>query len=235
MPIIKKTGNNVTKTFTDSENTTPNIHGIISGETVLDKITLDDTTGSNDVIIKNNNGIVAIDDKDIVDVSSTQTLTNKTLTTPTIDDQTNMQHTHEDASSGGILPITEFSSDSTGSITMTSNVEITEIDLGTVTAGDIIHVEYMFRDIEKSTGGMIYTSLLKKSGTATIKFGQNLTEVGQSMYAIAIAELSITSAITMRITGSGTLVIKLTGDSQDGDALCEDGEGQLYARFIKKN
>ena len=40
MPLIKKTGNNVTKTFTDSENTTPNINGIISGETPAHAIAL---------------------------------------------------------------------------------------------------------------------------------------------------------------------------------------------------
>lgn len=60
MPLIKKTGNNVTKTFTDSENTTPNINGIISGETALEKVTFEDSTGSEDIFIQNNNGTLII-------------------------------------------------------------------------------------------------------------------------------------------------------------------------------
>lgn len=37
-------------------------------------------------------------------MTATQTLTNKTLTTPTIGDLTNAQHTHNNAVNGGILP-----------------------------------------------------------------------------------------------------------------------------------
>ena len=40
----------------------------------------------------------------VVGTSDSQTLTNKTLTTPTIGDLTNAQHTHNNAVNGGILP-----------------------------------------------------------------------------------------------------------------------------------
>ena len=55
------------------------VQDIITGHQALEKITLNDTTGSTDVVIQNNNGVVAIDGRDIVDVSSSQTLTNKNI------------------------------------------------------------------------------------------------------------------------------------------------------------
>ena len=42
---------------------------------------------------------------DYVGVDDTQTLTNKTLTTPTIGDFTNATHNHEDDSGGGLLDV----------------------------------------------------------------------------------------------------------------------------------
>jgi len=46
----------------------------------------------------------ALESKENVLLTATQTLTNKTLTTPTIGDLTNAQHTHNNAVNGGILP-----------------------------------------------------------------------------------------------------------------------------------
>ena len=43
---------------------------------------------------------------DIVGTTDTQTLTNKTLTTPTIGDMTNANHDHDDAAGGGLVNLT---------------------------------------------------------------------------------------------------------------------------------
>ena len=46
----------------------------------------------------------------VVGTSDSQTLTNKTLTTPTIGDFTNAQHAHTDAASGGTIAHTSLTS-----------------------------------------------------------------------------------------------------------------------------
>jgi len=56
-------------------------------------------------IINDTRGRVnTLESKENVLLTATQTLTNKTLTTPNIADLTNAQHTHNNAANGGILP-----------------------------------------------------------------------------------------------------------------------------------
>jgi hypothetical protein len=55
------------------------------------------------LLVAKGSGVVKADGVEVVTLTGTQTLTNKTLTTPTVASLTNMQHTHADAAGGGQL------------------------------------------------------------------------------------------------------------------------------------
>jgi hypothetical protein len=57
-------------------------------------------------VTDNGSGVVTVDfsaDSDVVTLTGTQTLTNKTLTTPTIGDFSNAEHNHSDSTEGGTI------------------------------------------------------------------------------------------------------------------------------------
>lgn len=70
---------------------------------------------------------------DIVGTTDSQTLTNKTLTTPTIGDMTNATHDHEDAAGGGTLDAAAI-----GSGTLAHERGGLEFDASAVAIGDIV-------------------------------------------------------------------------------------------------
>ena len=82
-------------------------------------------------IVPKGAGIVSIDSDEIVTLAATQTLTNKTLTTPTIGDFTNATHDHSDAANGGTIAITDL----TGTLAATAG----GTGLTTYATGDILY------------------------------------------------------------------------------------------------
>jgi hypothetical protein len=123
--------------------------------------------------------------------------------------------------------------DNSGIVTVTSGgVQIATLDLGTVTSGDVFHVEAQLFYTKGGTGGTGNYYINQDSGTATIAFPAS---------AIADGRNDIASAAYNRhfggmcfVTGSGTLVMQLYGTSGGSDSTIASGAGDIAATFIKK-
>ena len=77
---------------------------------------------------------VELPDGDIVGTTDSQTLTNKTLTTPTVADLTNMTHDHKSAAKGGdypwadmILAATQADASAISAVTLTAGADTVDI------------------------------------------------------------------------------------------------------------
>ena len=87
------------------EDTGPDYVAVRNGPGAARVVAAGTTTDVNLQLEGKNSGIVTADndgtDREVATISGTQTLTNKTLTTPTIASFTNATHDHEDAAGGG--------------------------------------------------------------------------------------------------------------------------------------
>lgn len=132
---------------------------------------------------------------------------------------------------------TESSAKNAGVVTLTTGAgaDIVTLDLGTVTAGQRWAVAAQISDgLKGGTAGATRLHLLKSSGTATVVFLKDLTELQQSSYhAAADATVRLSVNGIMQVTVAGTLVIKAVGASAGSDTTLAAGEGQIYAMRMK--
>jgi hypothetical protein len=123
--------------------------------------------------------------------------------------------------------------DNAGLVTVTTGgIQVTPLDLGTVTSGDVFYIETKLNYTKGGTSGSSNYLINKASGTATIAFP-----------ATAIADTQDDTAATSYnkqlggicfVTGSGTLVMQVYGYSHASDSSVFAGDCDLAATFIKK-
>lgn len=139
----------------------------------------------------------------------------------------------------GAPDFTELSAKSSGAKTLLAGqiTELLELDIGTVTAGDRIQVTGQARTMIKgATAGITGISLAQKSGTATTVFmhDDNSLDIQDSNVPISgSAGLQVNG--TIKVTGSGTLVLILSATSAGSNSSMGDGLAQIYAYFIRKS
>jgi hypothetical protein len=114
--------------------------------------------------------------------------------------------------------------------------QIATIDVGTVSAGDRIFAEgflWVLRVPDMGSGEM-QLIIQKLSGTATIETYHDKDFLVQARWT-PLAELSyLTVAGVLRVTGGGTLVLRLLGVSKVGDSQVGAGDGQFSVFFLRK-
>jgi hypothetical protein len=129
----------------------------------------------------------------------------------------------------------EYTAENAGLVTIpAATISIATLDLGTVRSGDIINVEYGVTGIKGVTEGSCGVLLQKSSGTATIQMFKDKTSHWNRMAVFANDGWNIIGSIEVTITAPGTLVMDITGDSNGSDSSCAAGDGQIRARFIRK-
>ena len=108
--------------------------------------------------------------------------------------------------------------------------------MGTVAAGDRIHMEGHIETANKgATGGLTTYSMEKDSGTATITSSTGLVQIQDASVTDASSQESRALSGTFKVTGSGTLVMTFAGVSAGSDTTLAIGEGNAYVRFIRKS
>lgn len=130
----------------------------------------------------------------------------------------------------------EFSAENAAPVTLLSTqTEIISINVGSVKDGDRLIVTSGYDFARPATMGIMAIDLSQKSGTATIAFDNDRTQVGQVVPAWpASAAGSMRLSAVLKVTGDGTLEIKLQGSSSVGDSTLGTGDGQIYAMFLRK-
>ena len=131
----------------------------------------------------------------------------------------------------------ETSASNGGSVNLNNgtDTEIVTLDLGSVTAGDRIYVAASTLFSGGNAAGANASSIAKSSGTATIQtFVANSTIVQNAYWTASIANVYLNQSGIIKVTGSGTLVLKLLFLTQGTGGIVGIGNGQIYAFFLKK-
>lgn len=135
---------------------------------------------------------------------------------------------------GGLAMTGETSSENAVPVTIIVSTEITTINFGAVTSGDRIYVSSWVAATKGGTSGLTSISIDKKSGTATISTYHDQSGLySQRTHPASAAEYFTTHGV-LKITGSGTLEISLSGTSAGSNSTVATGNGDLYAFFLKK-
>lgn len=133
------------------------------------------------------------------------------------------------------LAITGEASAESGAVTVASTAtEIVELNLGTVTSGDRIFAQAIVTLTKGGTGGSTSVYIEKKSGDATIATYHDESVLIHIKDVLANAGATFMPSGVIKVTGSGTLVIRLSGQSALSDSSVGSGAGDIYAFFLKK-
>lgn len=131
----------------------------------------------------------------------------------------------------------EASAENAGLITTTAaGVEVVALNLNNVTAGDRIYVFMIIAHDKGTTGGHNIFYLLQKSGTATAQIGNDwpLTAMATFYQSASTSGAPFSCNTIVKVTGTGTLELKLSILSSGSDGTINAGNGQIYAFFLKK-
>ena len=146
--------------------------------------------------------------------------------------------TDTDKMDAGIVPLarmqrTEVSGENASTVTLVASPTvntIVDIDLGTVNSGDRILVNACADLVKASTAGIVLLEILQASGTATIQANHNKPSIADTYWLEngATYDRKLLSGI-IKVTGTGTLVLRLRGYSEGSNADVNSGGGELHA------
>lgn len=135
------------------------------------------------------------------------------------------------------LQVDEQSAENAGAITLsdpgTGFTVIAALASMSVVADDRIIVLGDVETTKGATGGLTDIRILKASGTATILFGNDLGDIqdGKNIAANITHRHNLSGVI--KVSGSGTLVLAIQGQSAGSNSTVAIGTGQLYALVIR--
>ena len=165
---------------------------------------------------------------------ATQTLANKTITSPTISGNWG----------GGVmtsgtirldrLKRTEVSNENAGAITVTSALTtVTTIDLGTVVTGDRVMITAYMVATKGGTLGDVTLRTIYDSGTGLIEvYHDALNLINRQHDVPAASSIIMNLSGIIKISTGGTLILKLAAESVGSDSTVGIGSGQLYALVL---
>ena len=117
-----------------------------------------------------------------------------------------------------------------GAVTLPNvQTNITTVDLGTVTNGDRILVSGFY--VFTGGSGTVDSRVTKNSGTATITALSSSGSLYGSTCNGAAGQCMVSGVI--KVTGTGTLVLALTGSDSGASASIAINLGQLHAMVLK--
>jgi len=127
----------------------------------------------------------------------------------------------------------EASSEGSGTIT-SSVTQLTTVDVGTVTSGDRIWASAWVSGTKGAVDGYTNIFIDKLSGTATVSFHHNTVNFADQRGIGALLAEYFNPKGVIKVTGSGTLVLRLAGTSSGSDTVVSAGNAELYVFFLKK-
>lgn len=144
---------------------------------------------------------------------------------------------YESVNIGQTFVDNELSAKNASGVTIDDNDtnDVVTLDLGTVTAGDRVNVFASMESVSTSTATSQNAVIEKSSGAATISFLEDASRISNSCYTSANGDdILVSVAGKMKVTGSGTLVVKLRSYNESSGCTVSAGDGQIYAEFTKK-
>lgn len=134
----------------------------------------------------------------------------------------------------GVVPLarmqrTEASAQS-GAVTVTSSdTSVITLSLGTVNSGDRILVTAWMRATKGATGGTTLMYVGQSAGTATITTlnSEVILKTSMNVPASSLQDQLISGVI--KVTGTGTLTLRITGNSAGSDSSVPSGGSQVHA------
>ena len=161
----------------------------------------------------------------VVTLGASQTLTSKTLTTPTIGDFTNATHTHADAANGGTITIVDIAGTTSNTFEVDNDCATGTLQLKTTTGGADFAVVLTNAITTGLTGDV--TVSIPAATTTLVGTGTTQTLTAKTLTAPVINACTITGAVTITtptVTGTWTNLGTVTttdinGGTIDGTAI----------------
>jgi len=141
---------------------------------------------------------------DIVGTSDSQTLTNKTLTTPTVGDFTNAPHDHSNAAGGGTISMSDI----------TGDVETTDLGVTSLTVSQLLRVNSGGTAIE-SSGKTVPVGDLVGTSDPQVLTGKTLTSPIITTMKIDDGDAYCTLTSADQTNASATVTVPNIGDAAD--------------------
>ena len=148
-------------------------------------------------------------------------------------------HTHIGGAQGNTLGldairVDEQSAENAGAVTViTAGVEIVALPAMTVAAGDRVMVYAEIQIAKGVTAGDTSVRVDKLAGTATGVWCDDAPYMKHTSYVPASDPLRLALSGMYKITGAGTLTLRLFGESEGSDSTVAAGEADIHALVLR--
>ena len=148
-------------------------------------------------------------------------------------------HTHVGGVQGNTLgldalKVDEQSAENAGAVTVTAlGVAIVSLPSMTVAVGDRVLVYASLLAVKGATAGDDSVWVSQAAGTAVGTFLHNYSILKHIESVLASGNLAIVLAGVFKITGAGTLTLRLDGDSAGSDSTVSAGAADIHALVLR--